>query len=175
MKAKYTLVVVDVQYGFLKSDSLHGGVYCLAKNILAQIDRANKDGATVMFVEFACWGETMMTLARRAKKKCFAVKTQMDGSEEVLDEAKRRRLPLKFKVCGIYTSQCVVNTLKGLLEKGYPAKALEGCCGDTFESAQSRGLYLIRLEQERARAKKRDLAKQVAQSDQERLQELKCG
>lgn len=110
----YTLVVVDMQFSFSASRNPK-----TIRNCEKQILQAMKNKCPIIFLEFKDYGPTLpelATLVESYNKAYFLTKSENDGSEEVLELLKKKRLPRRtFKVCGVNTDFCVLETVSGLL------------------------------------------------------------
>lgn len=51
------------------------------------------------------------------KKAVLVTKNQCDGSTEILDAIDLNKWPLDVTICGVYTNECVIFTINGLIEK----------------------------------------------------------
>ncbi len=110
------LVVVDVQPYFKYS-----GEECFLAAVEKEIVRAVNDGLPVIIVEFIGFGETYERLTRHLKgypRFKRVEKNRRDGSAEVLEACREAGFGTAFfRVCGLYTFECVAETVEGLAQK----------------------------------------------------------
>ena len=133
MKMKKTLVVVDMQDDFLVHFQDDGAN--LVDRCKRLIKLASKRGWSIVFLEFNDCGETVheLTSAALNENHCnvfFATKDMRDGSKQVETLVWKNELPTDFVVCGIFTEQCVISTVKGLhvrMPESKIALAWEAC------------------------------------------------
>jgi nicotinamidase-related amidase len=121
------LVVVDMQVNFKET-----------KTVLAQCLSLVKDAISrqipIFVLEFGGFGETHVDLIKPIVKKTvmttepgmptvlpvahFVKKDQMDGSPGIKAVCDRTGdSPLMWKICGVYTTACVLATTNGLLKR----------------------------------------------------------
>lgn len=119
----YSLVIVDMQHGFVASRKKP-----VIRACEAAIAKAIQDEAAIIFVEFLGYGASRKTLRELTDNyyKTFVVrKGTDDGSREVSKVIKDNKLPSKIvKVCGVNTDFCVKATVRGLTSK-MPRSTLE--------------------------------------------------
>ena len=113
------LCVVDMQPGFELDECWDRVV----KNIIKEIKQAKAKGQAIFVVEMAYFKHTYPEILEAIKSGGYkyyrVVKSDPDGSVEILRAVKRHRLDIKrFRVCGIYRSQCVYATASGLADLG---------------------------------------------------------
>lgn len=120
----YTLAVIDMQEDFLQRITHNKkSTKRVIDNCKAEIAKAIKDKANILFVEYSNYGETiadLTDLAKKAKyKKHFhTVKADDNGAAEISDSIKTHRLTQdKIKICGINTEYCVYATVRGLISQ----------------------------------------------------------
>ncbi len=101
------------------------------KNIIREINKANKEQASIIFVEYGdqdnCPYSPTDDLLKETCEKLngtgkynyhFVTKYHDDGSEQIIDLIDRLNLPQEFiKVCGVNTDACVARTVEGLDKK----------------------------------------------------------
>jgi len=109
------LIIIDVQTGYAEGNEVIG----LPCSRLA--NTAIKLGIPVFCVEYIGWGETDHRILRRLvnyDKAVFLKKDQMDGSNKIQAACTDLGIePKIFHICGLYTSDCVEETVFGLLSK----------------------------------------------------------
>jgi nicotinamidase-related amidase len=113
----YLLLVVDMQASFYTANGER-----IQKNCIREINKAIKDKAHIVFVEYEHHGPTLSRLtevvqqAHYRKVHCI-LKAGDDGSYEIREYLLARHLPrLSFRVCGVNTNWCVLSTVAGLRE-----------------------------------------------------------
>jgi hypothetical protein len=128
----YTLVVVDMQFGFWSSQACW-----LQDNILREINIAknNKQGIIVLEYERDFNGRTYKELINPIRNypfKKIVEKNDCDGSEEIMELCREHSFLNKkwFKVCGVLLDECVSDTVISLYEQTENAKIeiLMDCC-----------------------------------------------
>ncbi len=114
------LVVVDVQPYFKYS-----GEERFLAAVEKEIVRAVNAGLPVILVEFAGFGDTYDRLRRHLRGYPLferVTKNRRDGSLEVLEACRERGFATSFfRMCGLYTFECIAETAEGL------AKNEPGC------------------------------------------------
>lgn len=111
----YTLCVIDMQHGFVASRSKGVKTGCSSA-----IKQAIKDKASIVFVEYKGFGDTILSLGKLVKtpryyKFCRVIKDCQDGGEILHEAIMRRRFPKsRIKICGVNTDQCVLSTTRTL-------------------------------------------------------------
>jgi nicotinamidase-related amidase len=111
-----TLAVIDMQmYYFEKLTQEAFDVTFRA--VMREIDDAIAVGAPVVIVEFAGCGKSHPEIYRRIKgymgrnRHAPVIKGGWSGGHELVKSCKRRGYPTeKFRLCGIFTGQCVHST-----------------------------------------------------------------
>jgi nicotinamidase-related amidase len=124
----YTLIVVDMQETFRASTRDR-----VRKNCLREIEKAVKDDAHIIFLEYQHSGATLPELTKNLHTKCyFKTKSEDDGSSEVEGLVHLKKLPKHFKVCGVNTDCCVRSTVQGLTAR-FPMATID-VIGDACDS-----------------------------------------
>lgn len=125
------LVIIDVQNGFYGSDDP-----VLLKNIIREIRLAKKRESHVYLVEYEDEGRTLIELRRLLtgyRKTHILTKDDDDGSSWLLEAfSKLAEIPEKIRVCGLYTTCCVAETITGLVIKqpGMIIEVIKDACLD---------------------------------------------
>jgi nicotinamidase-related amidase len=129
----YTLIVIDAQPCFLGEIVNRNKVI---KNIKHQIKIAMDNNCPVVFVEMN--GSTSRSIltdkVRKYKRLSFVQKDDCDGSREICAHMLYNRLPAKnVRICGIYSSQCLADSARGLLGALFDSKIyiVKSACGDS--------------------------------------------
>lgn len=113
---RYTLVIVDMQTGFIDSD--HD--FAVISGVIRAIKKAKKNLSDIIVVEYSGSGKTLPDIMRtlRGYRKVHRVqKHKDDGSVPVLRNIRRNGLGLNLRVCGVNLDACVRRTVWGLVEK----------------------------------------------------------
>ena len=116
MSPRYTLVVIDMQYEFSSTAELALAGVCKA------IVAAKKNLNHIIVIEYKGSGDTLPEVKRAIgayKRVSYRTKKLDDGSKEILDVVRRKKLPRKFRVCGVNLDACVWDSVLGLVEKNY--------------------------------------------------------
>lgn len=122
----YILAIIDMQPNvFFSATNIK-----TIQNIVREIKQANKDMASVLFVEYGddrdTYDPTHEILVQTCKQLNwqgksdfnFIVKKYDDGSPEIIDAIDKLRLPQELiRVCGVNTDACVARTVEGLDQK----------------------------------------------------------
>jgi nicotinamidase-related amidase len=139
-----TLVVVDIQSYFVKDvhRQFIEGVESLVRSAIAL-------GWSIILLEFrptetygATW-QRIIDLLKGYDRWDTAYKGQPDGSTEVQQLCHKNQYTIEgFVVCGVYTDQCVLETVTGLASK-YPRSAVEvvPAASMSYPETQSTGRY----------------------------------
>lgn len=98
-----------------------------------EIKEAVKNKQNILIVEFNHYGPTHHKLMRCIpdgyKKAHVIVKEHQDGSEKILEICRKHRLSKNtFRVCGVYLSACVLETVRGLLKQINPKIQVLSTC-----------------------------------------------
>jgi nicotinamidase-related amidase len=133
---RYTLIVIDMQQSFLDGLYSSDRSDCVA-NVKREINKAVKNGSPILFVEFKDWGHTIKELIPQSYSNIsFVTKNKRSGAEEIVQELNRQRWSDKIKVCGIFTNQCVKESVIDLIKihKYKNIKIIEKACacGDSY-------------------------------------------
>lgn len=111
------LVVVDMQGQFLKGINSQAKQVVIA-NIVKLIERANRYKWPVVLVEFLSYGATIPEIKNVCERHWTVVKDEQDGSQPVQFIVERQKLIAdRFRVCGLYAGQCVLQTANGLAKR----------------------------------------------------------
>jgi len=98
---------------------------CVIANCLVEIQKAVKNKAHIIFLEYSGYGATSSKLTKGLRNHAiFVEKDNDDGSNQIQKEVLRHKLPKYFKVCGINTDCCVAQTVKGLTAR-FPKSKIE--------------------------------------------------
>lgn len=110
------LVVVDVQPHF-KHSGEEAFLACVEKEIV----RAVNDGLPVIIVEYVGFGDTYERLTKHLEgytRVRRVSKNRRDGSVEILEACREAGFGTAFfRVCGLYTFECVAETVEGLAQR----------------------------------------------------------
>lgn len=110
----YTLVIIDMQKRFFKHYMDDPDVKRVIKRTKAYIDKAKRDKAAIIYLEFDGFGKTIHCLQTSYKKQITVCKSQRDGSLEIYYATIQMGYPPIFRLCGIFADQCVEETVQGL-------------------------------------------------------------
>ena len=116
MSQRYTLVIIDMQYEFSSTAELALAGVCNA------IVAAKKSLNHIIVIEYKGSGDTLPEVKKAIgayKRVSYRTKKIDDGSKEILDVVRRKKLPRKFRVCGVNLEACVWDSVLGLIEKNY--------------------------------------------------------
>jgi nicotinamidase-related amidase len=111
----YVLLIIDMQTKFDAAHSDYTQSYCVK-----EIKKAIKLNAVVIFVEYNNSGDTVKLLTDVVKKakydKAFTIVKYDDDGSQVIDKfLKKKRFPrTHYRVCGVNTDACVIETVYGL-------------------------------------------------------------
>ncbi|KKN01193.1 hypothetical protein LCGC14_1130340 [marine sediment metagenome] len=118
-----TLVVIDLQKGLLAPSLLANptGIASLVKNIADLMREFKYRQWPIVMVEFVQYDTPIIPELLDIVKdyKCWQLvkKGGVDGSDAILSQLRRWEWPLNFCICGIYGSECVAETVNGLIVK----------------------------------------------------------
>lgn len=110
--SEYTLVVVDMQYGF--STALEELTILGCQE---QIKNAIQENNPIVFVEFFGYRETLLELTQLTanyNNKFVLCKSCDNGGHVVQDVISKNNLPQNIKICGVNVDCCVWQTAKFL-------------------------------------------------------------
>ena len=117
-----TLVIIDMQGYYLYQDSFNRKetqeIILLKKNICDLINRFKDSNLPIIVVEYEGNGPTIQELRHLLvdyPEASFLIKGDCDGSDVIHAEIERRSLSNELHVCGIYSDQCVRQTVEGLM------------------------------------------------------------
>jgi nicotinamidase-related amidase len=127
-----TLVVIDMQPSFTSAKDPD-----VVASVAREIIEAKSNQASIIFLEYVCCFPTLkglLNLARGYKNKYRLTKEEDDGSLEILKHVKRHRNRIntkEFRVCGVNTDYCVLETVSGMLNKlpDSKIKLVKDACG----------------------------------------------
>lgn len=111
----YSLVVVDIQAQFKAATKPH-----VRLNAIREITLAMERQAGILFLEFNMFGETLPdvvapVMQARYKRSITAIKDERDGSVFVRKAVQDRAFYSEwFRVVGVNTDQCVLETVRGI-------------------------------------------------------------
>jgi hypothetical protein len=114
MSQRYTLVVIDMQYEFSSTANLALAGVCRA------IVAAKKNLNHIIVIEYKDSGDTLPEVKKALgayKRVSYRTKKCDDGSKEILDVVRRKKLPRKLRVCGVNLDACVWYSILGLVKK----------------------------------------------------------
>jgi nicotinamidase-related amidase len=130
------LVIIDMQEGFLsalESDIKHTAI----QNCAVLVERAINHDEPIIFLEwndgvniggegaFKATTPELLDLTKDYKNRYTIYKKQQDGSDKVQLVVKHHKLNAEIiKICGIFTDQCVLSTVFGLIDKFKTSKVL---------------------------------------------------
>jgi len=130
----YSLIVVDLQKEFTAANNISTINAC--QNLLIQ---AMEDNATIIFLEFIGCGRTMETiydLVDNYYNIYVLKKPSCDGSSYIKKLTASFEIPtMHFKVCGVNTDACVLDTVLGL-SHSYPdavVEVIESACNSDLD------------------------------------------
>ncbi len=114
MQVESALVVVDMQPIYLTRED-----HALIERVGLLIDKAIAAGQPIVLLEYAGKGRTCIELIRRLEGYAL-VRTKQKygwgGAAETMEAfADMGVSPLSVSVCGVYTEQCVAQTVLGLV------------------------------------------------------------
>ncbi len=140
---KHTLVIVDMQPSWFTP----AGEDNVIAGCRRAIQRAMRNKNPVIFVEWD--GKThptaseLTTLTDGYNRTFTLAKTCQDGSPQVVELMKKKRLPKRIvRVCGVNTTACVLATVKGLREKlSSTLHVLEDAVGGHWDDNWFNGYY----------------------------------
>jgi hypothetical protein len=118
-----TLIVIDMQTSFNASKNVLDECLGLVKTFV-------KANAPVIFVEFVGCGRTHTKLRRAAQNAHYVVKSQMNGSQDIVSHVIKHNLPNKYVMCGVYTGECVLETASGLSTQHTSHHVYAPACAD---------------------------------------------
>ena len=111
---KYTLAVVDMQYGFNTAKE-----ELTIQGCAEQIKLAIKNKNPIVFVEYEECGETLEELVKLTNKyenRFFIEKERDDGSRELKQAIREEKLPKNIRICGVNFECCVFDTARSLTQ-----------------------------------------------------------
>jgi nicotinamidase-related amidase len=136
----YSLVIVDMQTGFVAANSRK-----TLKNCKREIRKAIKDDANIIFVEYNGCGRTIKELTEITdkiayKKKFVAIKRKNSGAKIILKTMKKNNIPTtkhtNFRVCGVNTDACVLETVedlaRALRQRSYNIEVILSACNSSY-------------------------------------------
>ena len=128
----YTLVIIDVQEGYLAAEN-----ETLLDNILKEIKTARENDAAILFVNMDHIGRNIGCIWDAAYDYTYfaqVIKRDNDGSDAIIRAFSKHKFLNKtnLRVCGIYTHLCVTETVNGLTKKlpKSNVEVLTKCCND---------------------------------------------
>lgn len=123
------LVVIDLQNGFKRAIQDNPTI----ENTKKLIRLAQLKNDIIFFLEFNGFGSTdkrLNDLIKDYNNFHRATKTGCSGAFHVQKIIKKHEIK-EIIVCGCYTSECVLETTKGLLRYGHKVKVIKPACFDT--------------------------------------------
>lgn len=114
-----TLVIIDMQYDFLDHSKYPRQLKKLKENITSLIDEWIQNEWPIIVVEFEGSGRTIdqiWTAIGFYPKVYSVVKSECDGSKEIIEKIRARKLSKRLNVCGVYSDECVRATIEGIDE-----------------------------------------------------------
>ncbi len=135
----YILVIIDMQPYFECEKQI---LETCKKEIKKAIDNKNH----IIFLEYVDCGVTDNELMLLVIKKGYSnysivSKNKNDGSTAIAEQVKSEHVNLSsFRVCGVYTDQCVFDTVRGLL------RVFPGCNVEVMKDAVRTRETLIQIE-----------------------------
>jgi nicotinamidase-related amidase len=130
---KQALVVIDMQGYFEWGGPTWAKV---RKNVHHEITLAKKRKAPIIIVRLSRCGPVMPCILKKVanyEKAVQITKYDQDGSRGVISALKKLKVKVEhLRVCGIYQSMCVFDTVCGLLErtKARISVAVDACADD---------------------------------------------
>jgi len=120
-----TLVIIDMQDFYLEEGSIVGSkdsleISILKSNIVSLIQKFMDNNYPIILVEYGGSGRTNKYIldAISGYDNCYnATKYKCDGSAEIIEIINTLNLPKNINVCGVYSDQCVKDSVIGLLKK----------------------------------------------------------
>lgn len=143
----YTLVIIDMQECFDVDTNSK-----LVDNVIREIDEAKRNKKSVILVKYAGCGPSLSKITKRLSKYNKLIKVTKrinDGSIEICKSIADKSKVCKdyFKVCGVNTNACVLQTVTGLTNK-FPNATVEviadACDDSNYKDAHIRGLRNMR-------------------------------
>jgi nicotinamidase-related amidase len=127
-----TLVVIDMQPSFCSARDPD-----VVASVAREIIEAKSNHGSIIFLEYnSCFPtlKGLLNLARGYKKKYRLTKDDDDGSLEIFNHVKRHGDSIniqEFRVCGVNTDYCVLETVSGMLNKlpDSKIKLVKDACG----------------------------------------------
>lgn len=143
----YSLVIIDMQVPFYAALERKTQRACIR-----EIEKAIRDKAVIIFVEYQHHGPTLPILTDVVKKANYRrvhylTKEVDDGSTQVIELLREKHLPiLNLRVCGVNTRACVYTTIRGLSLKlpNSTIKLISDACNCFNEKTHLMGLVAIR-------------------------------
>lgn len=142
-----TLIVIDVQNRFISrtiknpfKQHLPKVLDCIEQQVRLAMERNDH----IVFVEMNPEpGDytlpELLKLTRDYSQKTILSKKDMDGSEEIVDYLRQKDIPRSvLRVCGVWTNQCVLYTVKGLLKRlpRTHIKLVRSACADACSDSE---------------------------------------
>lgn len=155
------LVIIDAQPIFEAAQDQR-----LLKTISQEISKAIEKRQKIFFVEYSLIPKRDYRYAWYGKKQykiptekqltdiCQKVsysyltitKDSQDGSKNIIDKLTDIKKPMKIKICGVNTSLCVFDTVKGLaagLDPSTKIVVLQDACGDINQASHKESLEIL--------------------------------
>lgn len=134
------LLIIDMQKSFEAS--------CDPKTIeecKALIGQAKSNKEPIILVEYKGSGSTLRQLTKLLTQyphKHIVKKRCDDGTKEVNDYIFKKRLKInEFKVCGVNSDCCVLETSTGLARLGYQINIVKKACNTDWNPEKAWGKY----------------------------------
>lgn len=131
------LVIIDIQNCFYGRPRWAGPIFNEIRDpLIKAIDNAKKNNHHILVVKHGeCASYDVSSFLKKAlagyKNKSSVVKFDDDGS--VVINARLKKLKLCdhiISICGVNTSQCIFDTVNGLIDLGYNVEVISEACAD---------------------------------------------
>ena len=128
------LIIIDLQKGFMDKPWSN---YKKTKirNIQERINESIKLDEPIVVLTYKSHGRTVTEITKSYKgykNKHYVQKIDMDGSYELITYFEKKKMNIRrIELIGAFTEQCVLETRKGLVDKGFEvAKINKTLCID---------------------------------------------
>ena len=120
------LVIIDMQETFYET--------ARSKRTIAECQRLIKKfkhrNEPIVVLEYLTWGETIPEITSLLKdSKHLVLKKNLDDGSVALDRKfHKQKKNIRFVVAGVNIGACVMDTVCGLIKKGYHVKVIRKAC-----------------------------------------------